>query len=165
MEGTREAPLAHTTPEPITLHRMLARLRAEGVTHAAMEASSHGLAQRRVDGITPAGGGFHEPQPGSPGLPRHAGGLLRGQGRALHPGAARDRTAVINTEDPHGPEMAELAGARGQSVIAVGRGADAELRIEAQRFGPEGQTLRFAWQGAGIRSILVSSAASRQATC
>jgi len=58
VEGIVEAPLAHTTPEPITLHRMLARLRAEGVTHAAMEASSHGLAQRRVDGITPAAAAF-----------------------------------------------------------------------------------------------------------
>ena len=43
--------LAHTTPEPITLHRLLAELADGGVTHAAMEASSHGLAQHRVDGV------------------------------------------------------------------------------------------------------------------
>ena len=51
VEGAVSRPLAHTTPEPITLHRVLAELAREGVTHAAMEASSHGLAQKRLDGV------------------------------------------------------------------------------------------------------------------
>ena len=51
VEGAVSAPLSHTTPEPITLHKLLARLADDGVTHAAMEASSHGLAQRRLDGV------------------------------------------------------------------------------------------------------------------
>ena len=51
VEGAYEAPLAHTTPEPITLHRVLAECEAAGITHAAMEASSHGLEQRRLDGV------------------------------------------------------------------------------------------------------------------
>jgi UDP-N-acetylmuramoyl-L-alanyl-D-glutamate--2,6-diaminopimelate ligase len=40
-----------TTPDPVTLHRLLAELARDGVTHAAMEASSHGLDQRRLDGV------------------------------------------------------------------------------------------------------------------
>ena len=51
VEGAWSAPLKHTTPEPITLHRTLARAAAAGVTHAAMEASSHGLFQKRLDGV------------------------------------------------------------------------------------------------------------------
>ncbi|WP_274424423.1 UDP-N-acetylmuramoyl-L-alanyl-D-glutamate--2,6-diaminopimelate ligase [Chelativorans sp. YIM 93263] len=47
-----------TTPEPISLHRLLAELVESGVTHAAMEASSHGLAQRRLDGVHLAAGAF-----------------------------------------------------------------------------------------------------------
>ena len=47
VEGAWTAPLAHTTPEPITLHRTLAEAEANGITHAAMEASSHGLDQCR----------------------------------------------------------------------------------------------------------------------
>ena len=46
VEGVWTHPLKHTTPEPITLHRALAQARGEGVTHVAMEASSHGLDQR-----------------------------------------------------------------------------------------------------------------------
>jgi UDP-N-acetylmuramoyl-L-alanyl-D-glutamate--2,6-diaminopimelate ligase len=48
--------LRHTTPDPIELHRILAALAEEGVTHLALEASSHGLQQRRVDGIKFAAG-------------------------------------------------------------------------------------------------------------
>lgn len=40
-----------TTPDPVTLHKLLAELAHDGVTHAAMEASSHGLDQRRLDGV------------------------------------------------------------------------------------------------------------------
>ena len=40
-----------TTPDPVTLHKTLAELAAEGVTHIAFEASSHGLDQHRLDGV------------------------------------------------------------------------------------------------------------------
>lgn len=47
-----------TTPDPVVLHRLLKELADSGVTHAAMEASSHGLDQRRLDGVKLAVGGF-----------------------------------------------------------------------------------------------------------
>ena len=50
--------LAHTTPDPVELHRILAGLAKSGVTHLALEASSHGLEQRRVDGVRLAAGAF-----------------------------------------------------------------------------------------------------------
>ena len=47
-----------TTPDPVSLHKLLSELAASGVTHGAMEASSHGLDQRRLDGVRLAAGGF-----------------------------------------------------------------------------------------------------------
>lgn len=47
-----------TTPDPISLHKLLSELATENVTHGAMEASSHGLSQRRLDGVQLAAGGF-----------------------------------------------------------------------------------------------------------
>ena len=47
-----------TTPDPVALHRSLDQLAREGVTHLAIEASSHGLDQRRLDGVRIAAGGF-----------------------------------------------------------------------------------------------------------
>lgn len=43
---------AHTTPDPLNLHAALNDLRKSGVTHMAMEASSHGIDQYRLDGAT-----------------------------------------------------------------------------------------------------------------
>jgi UDP-N-acetylmuramoyl-L-alanyl-D-glutamate--2,6-diaminopimelate ligase len=47
-----------TTPDPVALHRSLDELAGEGITHLAMEASSHGLDQHRLDGVRVAAGGF-----------------------------------------------------------------------------------------------------------
>ncbi len=47
-----------TTPDPIALHRLLAELAENSVSHASMEASSHGLVQRRLDGVELSVAGF-----------------------------------------------------------------------------------------------------------
>ena len=72
IEGAFTAPLLHTTPEPITLAQAcLAGMADAGVSHVAMEASSHGLAQRRLrrHGDQP-GRGIYQFLAGSSGLPR-----------------------------------------------------------------------------------------------
>src|ERR1700733_12251935 len=53
-----EAPLNHTTPDPVEIHHLLAQLKQDGVEHLAIEASSHGLDQYRLDGVVVAGAGF-----------------------------------------------------------------------------------------------------------
>lgn len=55
-KGVREGNL--TTPDPVTLFRTLSELKAEGVEHVAMEASSHGLDQARLEGVTLRAAGF-----------------------------------------------------------------------------------------------------------
>ncbi len=146
VEGSWTAPLAHTTPEPITLHRCLAEAAAQGVTHAAMEASSHGLEQRRLDGVQLAAAGFSNFTQDH--LDYHdtfeayfaaKAGLFR---RVL----PVDGTAVINLDDPKGAEMRAIATARGQTVLTVGQGVG-DLSLLNQRFDATGQDLRFSWQG------------------
>ncbi len=145
--GDFTAPLALTTPEPITLHRVLAEMAAAGVTHAAMEASSHGLAQNRLDGVRLKAAAYTNLSQDH--LDYHAdfaeyfaakAGLF---GRVL----PADGVAVINIDDARGPEMVVIAQARGQALIRVGHSEGAELRIGAQRYDATGQELRFFWQG------------------
>jgi UDP-N-acetylmuramoyl-L-alanyl-D-glutamate--2,6-diaminopimelate ligase len=50
--------LGHTTPDPAAIHETLQALAASGVTHVAMEASSHGLDQHRLDAVRLAGAAF-----------------------------------------------------------------------------------------------------------
>src|SRR5258708_16587431 len=52
-----------TTPDPIALHRALDEIAADGVTHLALEASSHGLDQYRLDGVRIAPGGLPQLSP------------------------------------------------------------------------------------------------------
>jgi UDP-N-acetylmuramoyl-L-alanyl-D-glutamate--2,6-diaminopimelate ligase len=51
-------PLRQTTPDPIELHALLAQMKADGVEHLAVEASSHGLDQYRIDGVDISGAAF-----------------------------------------------------------------------------------------------------------
>ena len=55
---TRESYASLTTPDPVALHRALDELAGEGITHVALEASSHGLDQRRLDGVRVSAGAF-----------------------------------------------------------------------------------------------------------
>ncbi len=146
IEGAFSAPLSHTTPEPITLHRLLAEMEEAGITHAAMEASSHGLAQRRLDGVRLMAAGFTNFTQDH--LDYHAdfddyftakAGLFT---RVL----PEEGTAVINIDDEKGPALAEHAHKRGIEVLTVGRTEGADLRLTHQRFGHTGQELRFHWQ-------------------
>lgn len=56
--GPRAVPSTHTTPDPLELNALLAEMVADGCTFAAMEVSSHACAQRRIAGLTFAGGIF-----------------------------------------------------------------------------------------------------------
>ena len=145
VEGAWSAPLKHTTPEPITLHRTLAAAVAQGITHAAMEASSHGLEQRRLDGVDLTAAGFTNFSQDH--LDYHAtfdayfaakAGLFR---RVL----PVEGTAVINLDDDRGPEMRAIAAARGQQIITTGQGLG-DINLLAQRFDATGQDLRFSYR-------------------
>ena len=54
----KEVPASHTTPDPIELNALLARMVAEGCEYAFMECSSHAIHQRRIGGLKFAGGLF-----------------------------------------------------------------------------------------------------------
>lgn len=146
VEGDWQAPLKHTTPEPITLHRTLAGAAEAGIAHAAMEASSHGLEQRRLDGVQLRAAGFTNFTQDH--LDYHASfeDYFAAKAGLFARVLPEDGTAVINIDDPRGVDMLAIAKARGQEVITVGREA-ADLCLEAQRFDATGQDLRLSYRG------------------
>jgi UDP-N-acetylmuramoyl-L-alanyl-D-glutamate--2,6-diaminopimelate ligase len=154
VEGMIARPLEHTTPEPLTLHALLDYIAAQGVTHAAMEASSHGLQQRRLDGVHLTAGAFTNLTRDH--LDYHAdfeeyfAAKARLFDAVLHSGAV----AVINTDDHHSDRMIAAAKARDLRVILVGERADADLRLSGQRCDETGQDIRFVWMGEARRARL-----------
>ena len=147
VQGDFEARLAHTTPEPTVLHRILSEAADAGITHVAMEASSHGLDQRRLDGVTVMAGAFTNFSQDH--LDYHAGFDEYFDAKALlfNHILDADDMAVINTDGERGRQMADIAIHCEQSLLTVGHDEDCDLRILAQRYYATGQELRFAFQG------------------
>jgi UDP-N-acetylmuramoyl-L-alanyl-D-glutamate--2,6-diaminopimelate ligase len=123
-----EAYGALTTPDPIELHRTLDRLAGEGVTHLAIEASSHGLDQRRLDGLRVSVGAFtnlsrdHLDYHQTP--EAYLGAKLRLFSTLMPPGSA----AVIDVDHDGSADVLAAAKTRGLAILTVGRnGRDIRL--------------------------------------
>ncbi len=129
---------ALTTPDPVALHADLAALADAGIDCLAIEASSHGLAQHRLDGLALAAAGFTNLSRDH--LDYHgtmAAYLIAKRGlfdRVLPPGG----TAVINADLPEASALITAAAERGQPVIDYGVEAQA-LRVERVTPLPDGQ--------------------------
>jgi UDP-N-acetylmuramoyl-L-alanyl-D-glutamate--2,6-diaminopimelate ligase len=153
VEGAWAAPLAHTTPEPITLHRTLAEAARNGITHAAMEASSHGLDQRRLDGVTLKAAGFTNFTQDHLDYHETFEAYFAAKAALFARVLPEDGTAVVNIDDEKGVDIAAIARARGCEVITVGRDGG-DLHLQGQRFDAIGQDLRFTWRGKAYQKRL-----------
>ncbi|MEC9367223.1 MAG: UDP-N-acetylmuramoyl-L-alanyl-D-glutamate--2,6-diaminopimelate ligase, partial [Pseudomonadota bacterium] len=130
-----ERGLKHTTPDPVTLHKMLQELAGEGVTHFAMEASSHGLQQRRLDGIELTAGAFtnisRDHLDYHPTFEDYLAQKLR-LFRELLPRAAG---AVVDPDTPGGDAVLGAAKERGLTLFTVGKRGTALALKSAERSG------------------------------
>jgi UDP-N-acetylmuramoyl-L-alanyl-D-glutamate--2,6-diaminopimelate ligase len=129
-----------TTPDAGDVAEMVARLADMGVTHLALEASSHGVDQRRVDGVKLHAAGFtnftqdHLDYHGS--MEAYRAAKLR-LFDTLTPNGA---TAVLNADSDAFPTFAAAAVTGGQSIFSVGEDGQG-LRLVTRTPTPEGQTL------------------------
>ena len=146
LSGTRHVPLKHTTPEPVQLHRLLAELAGGGVDHAALEASSHGLDQHRLDGVCIAAAGFTNLSRDH--MDYHATPQAYFEAkRALFASVLpRGGVAVLNADAPEYPELVRTCRARDQRTISYGR-AGSELRIAGYRPNGSGSYVDLATDG------------------
>ncbi|MGQ3290987.1 MAG: UDP-N-acetylmuramoyl-L-alanyl-D-glutamate--2,6-diaminopimelate ligase [Shinella sp.] len=113
-----------TTPDPVSLHELLAELADAGVTHAAMEASSHGLDQSRLDGVKLAAAAFtnlgRDHMDYHPTVEHYMASKMRLFDRLLPKGAP----AVIYADDEWSGVAIEAARKAGLDVRTVGRKGD-----------------------------------------
>jgi UDP-N-acetylmuramoyl-L-alanyl-D-glutamate--2,6-diaminopimelate ligase len=113
-----------TTPDPIELHRTLDALAGEGVTHLALEASSHGLDQHRLDGVRVSAGGFTNLSRDHLDYHPTMQAYLAAKLRLFSDLIAPDGTAVINVDDCYSAKVLDAASARGLKVLTVGVGGE-----------------------------------------
>jgi UDP-N-acetylmuramoyl-L-alanyl-D-glutamate--2,6-diaminopimelate ligase len=147
-----------TTPDAEAVARMAADLVSRGVTHLAIEASSHGLDQRRIDGLRLTAAGFtnltqdHLDYHGN--MDAYRGAKLRLFDTLAPTGA----TAVLNADSPEFPAFAASAYLYGQTVFSVGE-AGHGLHLADRRPEPYGQELilRFRGRGYSVRLPLAGA--------
>ncbi len=121
-----------TTPDPVSLHEDLARLASSGVTHGALEASSHGLDQRRLDGVRLAAAAFtnlgRDHLDYHPDIEDYLNAKLR-LFTELLPG---DGVAVVEPDAPFADRAIEAVKARGLRLVTVGGGGE-DIALTALR--------------------------------
>ena len=132
----RAEPLALTTLDPVALHRILAELADDGIDHLALEASSHGLDQYRLDGVRVAAAAFTNLTRDH--LDYHAdmADYLAAKSRLFSTLMPEGGQAVLNADAPEWPALSRLCMARGHTVIAYGRSAEAATGIRLEALAP-----------------------------
>jgi UDP-N-acetylmuramoyl-L-alanyl-D-glutamate--2,6-diaminopimelate ligase len=124
-----------TTPDPVALHRLLDRLAGEGVTHLAMEASSHGLDQRRLDGVRLAAGAFTNLTRDHLDYHRTMEAYLAAKLRLFDTLLPEGAAAVVDADEPDAGPVLSVAKQRGLQFFGVGRAGHGLRLVDVQREG------------------------------
>lgn len=129
-----------TTPDPVELHRTLARLKVTGVDHLALEASSHGLAQHRLDGVRIAAAAFTNLSRDHLDYHGSTDAYLAAKTRLFSDLLAAHGTAVLNADAPRAADIQAVAERRGLRVLTFGaEGRD--IRLDSLERAGDGQRL------------------------
>lgn len=129
-----------TTPDPVSLHKTLQTLAQGGVDHVALEASSHGLDQRRLDGVRPKAAVFTNLSQDHLDYHGDMDSYFAAKARLFRVVLPADGTAILHAADSRTATLAVHCRGRGQSVLTYGTGGR-DLRLMAARPTPTGQTL------------------------
>ncbi|HJP67172.1 MAG TPA: UDP-N-acetylmuramoyl-L-alanyl-D-glutamate--2,6-diaminopimelate ligase [Actinomycetota bacterium] len=143
----RPVPFDRTTPEAPDLQRVLADMLTEGVAAVAMEVSSHGLDQHRVDGTRYACAVFTNLTQDHLDYHGTMDAYFEAKGRLFTPELAA--TGAVNLDDPYGRSLAERAAI---PTITFGRGQAADVRADGVELSDAG--IAFDVDGVEVRSRL-----------
>ena len=134
-----------TTPDAADVAEMLAQLAGRGVTHLALEASSHGLDQRRLDGVELSAAGFLNLTQDHLDYHGDMGAYRACKMRLFDTLLPRGRTAVLNADSDAFPAFAAAVRSHGLGLMTVGSMGQG-LNLMARTADAGGQRLRIkAW--------------------
>lgn len=143
-----------TTPDAIHLHDIIAQACENGVTHLAFEASSHGLAQRRCDGIKLCAAGFSNLTRDHMDYHIDFEDYFWAKARLFTHLLPKEAPAVIMCDDDGGKKMVEVTKATGRTVITVSSTMEADLKIVSKLPTHMGQRVLLHYRGEAFQTKL-----------
>jgi UDP-N-acetylmuramoyl-L-alanyl-D-glutamate--2,6-diaminopimelate ligase len=136
-----------TTPDGISLHRALQMLAKErGVTHAAMEASSHGLDQHRLDGVRIRLAAFTNLSRDHLDYHKTMKNYFAAKLRLFNELLPQNGTAILNADVPEFEELQRIVKNRGIRSVTYGK-ANADITLHNRKATTNGQELGFSING------------------
>lgn len=142
--------VGHTTPDPVTISETLKALAEQGVTHAAMEASSHGLEQCRMDGVDLAAVAFLNFTQDHLDYHETMEEYRRAKLRLFSELAPKGVPAIVNADSDQCDVFEAAATVRGLPVMSFGwKGADLSIGEIMPR--ATGQLLSLKWRGEELK--------------
>jgi len=143
-DGATSASL--TTPDPITLHRTLDEVARAGVTHLAMEASSHGLDQHRLDGVRLTTAGFTNLSRDHLDYHRDLDDYFAAKMRLFRDLLQPGQVAVVDADGDFSQRVIEICRKRGLKLMTTGR-KGADLTLIKQEARPDATQITITVQG------------------
>lgn len=127
-----------TTPDPVTLHTEIEELEASGITHLAIEASSHGLDQYRLDGLALSAAAFTNLTRDHLDYHETMEAYLAAKTRLFTDILPKDKYAVLNADIPEFNFLNEACTAKGKKILSYGYHGK-EIKILNRAILPDGQ--------------------------
>ena len=134
-----------TTPDPVRLHEILADLAGDQVTHLALEASSHGLEQRRLDGLRLAAGAFTNVSRDHLDYHGTLEAYLKAKFRLFDTLLPKGAAMVTDADRPEAATVQRVARGRGLEYFSVGRAGETLKLLSATRMHDGSRLLVEAW--------------------
>ena len=145
IEGAYSSALKHTTPDPLSLHYHLSLISQESISHVALEASSHGLKQRRLDGVKFKAAAFTNLTREHFDYHSSMEEYFASKATLFERNLNSNGIAVICIDSDWGKKLFTITQARKIKTITVGRD-NADLCLLEQRFMKTGQEIMFEWE-------------------
>lgn len=137
-----DVPGSLTTPDPVELHTSLADLSDRGVDRLALEASSHGLSQYRLDGVRVSAAAFTNLSRDHLDYHGSVSAYLAAKLRLFEEVMATNGVAAVNADAEHAQAFIEVSQARGHRILTFGRKGN-DLRLKKLDPLPDGQRMQF----------------------
>ncbi|MBT3990262.1 MAG: UDP-N-acetylmuramoyl-L-alanyl-D-glutamate--2,6-diaminopimelate ligase [Rhodospirillaceae bacterium] len=142
-----------TTPDPVDLHKPLAVLAVDGVEHVAVEASSHGLDQFRLDGVFINVAAFTNLSRDHLDYHETMEDYFQAKLRLFTDVLDREGVAVINSDDDRGDELTQILTKRRTEFLNYGRNAN-DIVLKNITAQPDGQRLALSVLGQDVEIAL-----------